>query len=134
MSTDLEGEDVSDPEEGSLSDSGMDVDGGEDMPNQYGLSQMDGSQELSIFNAPPGQVIPFSQDSEMREVTTDGSTRGGLGQDVSKPGGEPVGGPDAVHGGLEKNNSATGGPRTSTRERKEPLRLDPNNPATFIKK
>ena len=123
---------MSDPEEGSLSESGMDVDGGEELSNQYGLSQMDGSQELSIFNAPPGQVIPFSQDSEMREVTTDGSTRGGLGQDVSKPGGEPVGGPDAVHGGLEKNNSATGGPRTSTRERKEPLRLDPNNPATFF--
>jgi hypothetical protein len=109
----------------------MEVDGGEDMPNPNGLSQISGSQEWSIFKVPPGQVIPFNQDSEMRDDTNDGESGDGLGPDAAKPGSESVGGPDAVHDGLSDDSNATGGPRTSARERKETPRFDPNNRATY---
>ena len=121
VSTDSGGESVTDPEEGSLSDSDTDMNGGEDMPNPNGLSQNSGSQEWSIFHVPPGQATLFNQDSEMRDDTNRGESGDGLGLDASKPGSESVGGPDTVHGGLRK----------SDRESKEPTRFDPNNRKTY---
>ena len=97
-----------------------------------GLSQREGLQEGDdIFTVPPGQSTQVTPEVEMKDVTNGGAPVSGLGQDGSKPGGESIGGPDAVHGGSRNNNNATGGLRTSGRERKEPTRLDPNNSATY---
>lgn len=88
---------------------------------------MDGCKQ-SIFNIPPGQASPIIQDIHMRDNTNGGASEGSLGQDESKPGGGTIGDPGAVKSG---NNNMTDGPRTSGRERKEPVRLNPNNPSTF---
>jgi len=126
---------VSGPEEGSCSDRDIAMDGGEyELPDQYDLSSREGSQEgEDIFDLPPGQSTFFDPDLEMKDDTIGEAPTSGLGQDQSKPGGEPIGDLGAEKGGLKNKKKATGGPRTSARESKQPLRFDPNNSATYKK-
>ena len=69
----------------------------------------------------------------MKDATISESPVGGLGQDQSKPGNEPIGDLGAEKGGLKNKKKVAGGPRTSNRESKQPLRFDPNNSATYKK-
>jgi hypothetical protein len=134
VSNPSEGGDVSSPEEGSCSDSDMDMDGGEGgLSDQYDLSPGGSQEGEDIFELPPGQSTFFDPDLEMKDDTNGEATVDGLGQDQSKPGGEPIGDLDAEKGGLKNKKKATGGPRTSARESKQPLRFDPNNSATYKK-
>ena len=134
MSSLSEGGDVSGPEEGSRSDSDTDMDGGEDgLSDQYDLSPAGSQEEEDIFDLPPGQSSFFDPYLEMKDDAIGEAPVGGLGQDQSKPGGEPIGDLGAEKGGLKNKKKATGGPRTSARESKQPLRFDPNNSATYKK-
>ena len=134
MSSLSEGGDVSGPEEGSRSDSNTDMDGGEDgLSDQYDLSPAGSQEGDDIFSLPPGQSTYLSPELEMKDATNGGAPTGSLGHDQSKPGGEPIGDLGAEKGGFKKKISATGGPRTSARESKQPLRFDPNNSATYKK-
>ena len=134
VSVSLNGGDVSGPEKGSHSDSDMDMYGGDgNLSDQYDLSPGGSQEGDDIFELPPGQSTFFDLDLEMKDATNGEAPAGGLGQDQSKPGSEPNGSLDADKSGLKNKKKVAGGPRTSARESKQPLRFDPNNSATYKK-
>ena len=132
-SSSLEGNEMGDQEEGSSTDNDTDMENREgELSDQYDLSSREGSQEGDdIFVVPPGQSTQVIPEVEMKDATDGGAPDSSLGQGGSKPGGKPIGGPDAAHGGSRNNTNATGGPRTSGRDRKEPVRFNPDKPTTY---
>jgi hypothetical protein len=107
----------------------MEIDGEGELSTQFGSSQNTDLQEgENIFNIPPGQMDIHTEDRHMSESTNGGASDDDLGIDVSKPGSGSIGGPGAAYGG---NKTETGGLRTSGRERKQMVRFNPNNSATY---